>query len=99
MPVRKFTFYYLKDNKERVFERINNDEYQCMVGKRKYIINITDKIREVQSIFSQIKKGNFNIPINTSGMHYTCKTCHIASQGLCAGADVQVWNQFQNKGE
>lgn len=94
MPVRKFTFYYLKDNKERVFERVDYDNYSCMVGKRKYNINITDSLRKVQHTFSQIKKGNFNIPIETKKMYYTCKMCHIKEMGLCEGADIRVWQQY-----
>lgn len=98
LPVESFTFYYLKDNKERIYHRINDDNYVCRVGKREYKINITDAIREVQHIFSQIKKGNFNIPINTKGMYFTCKMCHLKEQELCEGADMQVWNQFNRKG-
>ena len=95
LPVRKFTFYYLKDNKTREFIRINDShDYECMVGKRKYLINTTDMIREVQHLFSQIKKGNFNIPIDTKKMYFACKMCHIKEMGLCQGADIQVWQQF-----
>lgn len=56
LPVETFTFYYLKDAKERIYIRTNDDNYVCKVGKREYMINITDAIREVQHIFSQIKK-------------------------------------------
>ena len=45
MPVRKFTLYYLEDNKTRVFERVTNEDYVCKVKKREYFINITDAIR------------------------------------------------------
>lgn len=96
LPVRRFTFYYLGENKVRTFERINEDNYVCTVGKREYKINITDTIREVQHIFSQIKKGNFNIPINTRKMYFTCKVCGIKELGLCEGADVQVWAQYNS---
>lgn len=89
--VDKFTFYYLKDNKTRTFHRVNDDEYVCTVGKRQYIIKLTDAIREVKSMFSQIKKGNFNIPKDTRSMYYACKMCHIKEQGMCQGADEQVW--------
>lgn len=95
MPVRKFTFYYLKDNKVREFNRIDDSNvYVCMVGKRKYVIDINKMLREVQHLFSQIMKGNFNIPIDTSKMYFPCKMCHIREQGKCEGADIQVWRQF-----
>lgn len=101
MPVRSFTFIYLKDNKIRTFNRVDDsNDYICMVGKRKYCINIIDTVKEVQHIFSQITKGNYNVPINTKKMYFTCKMCHIKEQKLCEGADLQVWNQFNNnKGE
>ena len=94
LPVRKFTFYYLKENKERTYERVTNEDYVCQVGKRKYNINLGDAIKEVQHIFSQIKNGNFNIPIDTRKMYFSCKMCHIREMGLCEGADKQVWKQF-----
>lgn len=92
-PVRKFTFYYLPENKIRIFERIDADNYECTVNKRKYKINITDSIREVQHVFSQIKNGNFNIPRDTRGMYFKCKTCSFKKNEQCQGADVESWKQ------
>lgn len=93
-PVRSFTFYYLNENKTRVFIRDANDpdRYICTVGKREYYIRLTEGIREIQRVFAQIKKGNFNIPQNKS-MHFACKVCHLKKQGECEGADIQSWNQ------
>ena len=98
IPVRKFTFYYLQENKTRVFERVTNDDYVCRVNKREYHINLTDAIREVQSLFSQIKKGNFNIPKDTKKMYFTCKICHLRQQEICQGADVESWQQYNQGG-
>lgn len=92
--VKTFTFFYLKDNKRRVYEQINDDRYACTVGKREYIISIPDAIKTVQQSFSKILQGQFNIPVNTKGMYYHCKMCHIKKLGLCEGAEMQVWNQF-----
>lgn len=94
-PVRKFTFYYLNENKTRTFERSADDPntYVCRVNKREYKINILDGVREIQRVFSQIKKGNFNIPHDTRKMHFTCKMCHLLKEGKCQGADLQQWNQ------
>ena len=99
-PVRKFTFYYLQENKERVFIRDEHDEdtYWCTVNKRKYRINLTDAIREIQHIFSQIKNGNFNIPRDTKKMHFTCKMCHLQKEGLCEGAYNESWKQMNGGG-
>jgi RecB family exonuclease len=94
-PVRSFTFYYLNENKTRTFTRSAEDPnvYICTVNKRQYKINILDGVREIQRVFSQIKKGNFNIPQDTKKMHFTCKMCHLKKQGICEGADLQSWNQ------
>jgi hypothetical protein len=94
-PVRSFTFYYLKENKTRRFERIDEHNFVCKVGKREYKINLIDAIREVKSIFSQIKKGNFNIPKDTRNMHFTCKICDQRKEGRCEGAYEQSWLQYQ----
>lgn len=88
--VDTFTFLYLNENKERVFERIDDLNYVCRVGKREYFININEAIKEVQRVFSKIQKGQFNIP-SGQNMHYTCKYCHIKEKGLCEGSDIQSW--------
>lgn len=97
MPVRRFIFHYLSENKTRTFERIDDDNYVCTVNKREYFINLTDAIREVQHIFSQIKNGQFNIPRNTRKMYFTCKTCSYSKSGTCQGADIEGWKQY-NRG-
>lgn len=91
--VDRFTFYYLKEKKTRVFERINDDNYVCRVGKREYKINLTDAIREVKTIFSHIKKGNFNVPHDTKKMFFACKMCHLPEAGLCRGAYEESWHR------
>jgi hypothetical protein len=94
-PVRRFTLYYLQENKTRTFERTDDaNVYVCQVGKRSYYIDLNEKMREVQHVFSQIKNGNFNIPQGKS-MHFQCKVCHLMKQGLCQGADMQSWQQAQ----
>lgn len=94
-PVRSFTFYYLNENKTRVFTRTENPmKYVCIVGKREYFIDLNEGLKEIQRVFTQIKKGNFNIPQNKS-MHFACKMCHLLKQGKCQGADLQTWNNAQ----
>lgn len=91
IPVRKFTLQYVSEGKNRVFTRTTGDNYECVVGKRKYIVNTTDVVREVQHVFSQIINGNFNIPTDSRKMYFTCKTCHLKKMGVCQGADIQSW--------
>lgn len=98
MLVRKFTFYFLESGKVREFIRSDkNDEFICTVKKRKYIISPIEAVREVQRIFSQIKKGNFNIPRDTSKMYFTCKICPFKANNTCLGASMESWRQY-NKG-
>lgn len=95
-PVKSFTFHYLNENKFRRFERTEREDvYACTVGKRVYYINLLDGVREIQRVFAQIKKGNFNIP-QGKNMHFHCKVCHLKKQGLCQGADIQEWNNAQS---
>lgn len=93
-PVRSFTYHYLQDGKQRIFERLYNDVFVCRVKKREYFINLTDVIREVQSIFSRIKKGDFNVPRQFSKMGYTCKVCHLRTMEACQGAEMESWKQY-----
>jgi hypothetical protein len=98
-PVRKFTFYYLPENKVRIWERVDEDNYVCTVNKRQYKINITDAIRDVQSVFAQIIKGNFNIPRDTKKMYFSCKTCYYKRSGNCQGAETESWRQYNQGGK
>lgn len=92
--VDNFTFYYLNEGKTRTFSRVNDNIYECKVVKRSYYINLEDFVKEIRNIFGQMKKGNFNIPRDTSSMYFDCKMCHIKEMGLCAGADQESWNQL-----
>jgi len=94
-PIRKFTFYYLNEDKIRIFTRTTNDDYICKVRKREYHINITDAIREVQAMFAKIVNKKFNIPFDTRKMFFTCKMCHLQKNGICKGADLESWKQHQ----
>jgi hypothetical protein len=92
--VDAFTFHYVNEGKTRTFNRINSLVYECKVGKRSYYINLEDTIKEIKSVFNQIKKGNFNIPQDVRKMFFTCKMCHLKEMGLCKGADQESWYQM-----
>ena len=89
--VSKFTYYYLKDNKVREFVRTDDGTFVCTVGKREYKIRTNEMLGTVRSLFARIKNGDFNIPLDTKKMYFTCKMCHLQEQGLCQGADTQAW--------
>lgn len=93
-PIKRFIFYYLDSNKQRVFERLNHDTYVCCVNKREYQINITNAVKDVQRVFSRIKAGEFNVPKDMKGMYFNCKMCHIKEKGGCQGVDVESWKQY-----
>lgn len=96
-PVRKFRLFYLQEEKEREYVRnpSNPEEYICTVKKREYKINLTDAVREVQHLFSQIIKGNFNIPRDTKKLYFSCKMCAQLKNRKCQGAEQESW--YQNK--
>jgi len=96
-PVKSFIFYYLENNKKRIFEYAGNDNYICMVKKNKYIINPTEAIRKVKSILSFILKGEFNVPQNTKRMFFICKMCHIQQMKMCQGAELESWTQNKKR--
>jgi hypothetical protein len=98
-PVRRFTFQYVNEGKNRVFERVNDDVYRCTVGKKEYEISITEKLREVNTLFSRIKKGDFNVPTDTRGMYFACKMCHQKAIGACGGVEEQSWHNARTEGE
>lgn len=91
-PVKRFVLHYVSENKKRVYERVAHNLYVCKVGKREYHIDLEDMVKEVRRVFSQIMKGNFNIPADAKKMFFTCKMCHLREQGVCQGAEVQAWH-------
>lgn len=97
-PIKRFAFYYLNENKQRVFERVDHDNYTCCVNRREYKINITDVIKDVQRLFSHILANEFNVPKDSKGMYFACKMCHIKKLGACQGADMEAWKQYNKKG-
>ena len=94
MP-KSFRLVYLGDTdkygnyKERIFNSIDGNKFVCKVGKKEYIQDITEQIKVVQKLFSQIKQGKFSIP--TKPDYFKCKMCDFKSKGLCNGNDVQNW--------
>lgn len=94
MP-KSFRLVYLGDTdktgkyKERLFTSIDGNKFVCKVGKKEYIQDISEQIRIVQKLFSQIKAGKFSIPAKPD--FFKCKMCHFKEIGLCNGNDVQNW--------
>ena len=65
MP-KSFKLIYLGDTdkngnyKERLFESIDGNKFVCKVGNKEYIQDITEQLRVVKKLFSQIKAGKFS---------------------------------------
>lgn len=93
--VKSFTFYYLNENKTRTYHQTEEDPqtYVCQVRNRKYYINLTDTIREVKSLFSKIKNGQFDADPNAPNRYFTQKMCHLKETGECC-QDANPWNQI-----
>lgn len=92
--VDSFTFYYLNTGKVRRFERVSEGVYVCKVNKREYVIKFNEMVGEIQGLFTKIKQGQFNVPIDSKGMFFTCKMCHIKKKGLCLGSDQEAWTRL-----
>ena len=94
MQVDNFTYLFLSEGKERTYHRINNNEYMCTVGKKEYIVNIQERIREIKQIFARIKANNFSVPHNINEWH--CENmCAFGINGICAKGDAQRWKTYK----
>lgn len=97
MP-KSFRLVYLGDTdkygnyKERIFNSIDGNKFVCKVGKKEYIQDITEQIKVVQKLFSQIKQGKFSIP--TKPDYFKCKVCSFKEKGLCSGSELEGWKQI-----
>lgn len=72
---KRFSFIFLSENKERVYEYIGNREYRCIVRKREYIVNVDSLIAEVKNVLKDINDREFpkgeNLPL------HICKRCYF----------------------
>lgn len=93
-PVRKFKFYYLGEEKERTFERIDDDRYMCKVRNKEYIVSLDETIKTVRSRLDKIQKGLFDI--NPRQSAYNCKNCQFY-ETECRGSDIEIWGQAHNR--
>lgn len=89
-----FTLLFLAENKERVYNKINDNEYVCTVGKKDYVVNLQDRLREINSIFSKIKQGLFDIPVGNLSPWYCENRCGMY-QTHCAGVEDEPWKQYK----
>lgn len=100
MP-KSFRLVYLGDTdkngmyKERLFTSIDDNKFICRVGKKEYIQDISEQIRVVQKLFSQIKAGNFSIPAKPD--YFMCKFCCFKEKGLCSGSETERWKQINEE--
>lgn len=90
-----FTLLFFSEDKERVYNKVNDNEYVCTVGKRDYVINLQDKLREINSIFSKIKQGLFDIPVGNLSPWYCENRCGLYPEH-CAGVEDEPWKQYNS---
>lgn len=90
MP-KRFRLLYLFEDKERVFERIDDDKMVCTVRKKDYVVSIQEALREVKTIFGRIKQGHFSIPHKPD--FFACKMCHLRTINQCSGSIDEKWKQ------
>jgi RecB family exonuclease len=74
IDISKFRLEYLGEAKSRVYNKINDDVYEVRVRKTTYTVSLTESIRRVKTVFSQIKNNNFNIK-NDQNAFYCNKFC------------------------
>jgi hypothetical protein len=88
--INRFIFLFTGECKERIFERIDDDRFECMVGKKSYGFSISEKIKEISLLFKSIESGDFPIP---SELHpYTCENeCGSYKNGDCSGKFNGQW--------
>lgn len=91
LPI-SFRLLFLDEDKERVYERIDDDKYVCRVNKNDYVISLQQTTSEIKSIFNKIKKRQFGIPSQLSTWHCS-KMCKFGESGakLCQGNIVESW--------
>ena len=90
--INRFIFLFTGECKTRIFERIGEDTFECMVGKKSYKFSISEKINEISLLFKAIEKADFYIP---NELHpYTCENeCGSFKSGDCTGKFNGKWEK------
>jgi len=91
ITISRFIFLFTGECKERIFNRVSADVFECFVGKKKYSFSISEKIQEISLIFKNIERGEFAIP---QELHpYTCENeCGSFKSGDCTGKFNGQWD-------
>lgn len=89
---KRFKLLYLEDDKERTFERIDDDKYQLIVKNNKYTISLKQSKRIIQDMLKDMSDGKWNVPTNLNG-YYCNSFCGVYQAQLCAGKDLAKWNK------
>jgi RecB family exonuclease len=92
IDVQRFRLEYLAEGKSRVYNKINDDEYEVRVRKATYKVSLTDSVRRVKSVFSHIKNKDFNIKSNQNAF-YCNKFCPW-NEKQCQGLVTQRFKQY-----
>lgn len=85
-----FRFLFMSENKERVYHLTRENTYECTVRNRKYVVNLTEAIREVKQVLGDIQKGRFSVHQDVSNWHCE-RMCQLKKYEVCQGKDVQRW--------
>lgn len=88
---KRFVLHYLSENKTRIYEKVDDNTYQVIVGNKTYTIKLDAVIEQVKTILSDMKKGKWDVPTDFKNMYFKCKTCNKKKYGLCEGAEQQAW--------
>ena len=89
--VNRFIFLFTGECKERIFNRVNDDIFECYVGKKCYRFSISEKLKEIKEIFQAIEHNEFAIPPD---LHpYYCENeCGSFKAHDCMGKFAGQWN-------
>lgn len=89
---KSFQLLFLSEGKERTYHKVSDDEYICKVNKREYKISLQETRRELNTIFSKIQKGLFQIPFGELSPWYCRNRCSMFNVH-CAGVDDEAWQR------
>ena len=92
IKINRFMFLFTGECKERIFERVNDDVFECYVGTKKcYRFSISEKIKEIKELFQAIEHNEFAIPPE---LHpYYCENeCGSFKNHDCLGKFAGQWN-------
>ena len=93
MP-ESFILHYLDVEKNIVYKKIDDDNYEVSTTRKTYNLCISDALNRTRGILDGINKQKFEIPDDGKISWYCDKMCWFGISGTCRKLEMEEWHKI-----